>query len=1037
MAEARTLSERATGLYGKGAYAEATPPAERALAIKEVVLGSEHPDVANALLSLAGIYRAQGFYARAEPLLLRALALREKTFGKEHVGVAIVFGALAAVYLAQGDHARAESSLRRALVIFEQALGGEHPAVANALDELARLYAMRGDYARAEPLLLRALAIREAALGKAHPQVIVALNNLAVLYQVRGAPGRAEPLLLRALSIGENSLGPEHPTVAAALLNLARLYVAQGARSRAEPLVLRAIAIKETALGKDHPDVAGTLNDLAEFYLAQGASVLAEPLLLRALPVAERAYGKEHKNVAAALHNVGRVYVMRGEYARAESPLLRALAIRESALGKNHPEVASTLNALAVNYQWQGAHARAEPLLLRALAIEENALGRDHPSMASTLNNLAGVYWAQGAYDKAESLFSRSLAIYERVSGGAHPSTAFPLIGLAALSAIKGDVARAGAHFARVEAILERTIGAEVGAMSEARAREYLATIRDRAEAVLSFHAQTAPGDAGALRLALTTTWQRKGRVLDELVGTNEALRRNLTPEVRREFDALAARRTELAARRNELYDPRKAESLQALTDEIERGEAALSAKSVAFRAQNEPVTVERVQAALPEGAALVELVRYRRFEFRGSAAPWREARYAAYVLAREGPPRFADLGEAAPLEAAALAARRALADPRTDARAPLRALDALLLAPIRRVAGEPAHLLLSPDGPLHLVPFGALLDERGRHLLERATVTYLSSGRELLRRGEKTSARSAPLVVAAPDYGPGDWPALPGTAAEAEALRAYFPSAKVVTGAAATKEALTRAQAPRFVHVATHGLFDLHKDDGAPVAAASLGEARGMTVGGLPPPPGRSFAPEDALDASALLFAGANVRPDARLTAREAAGLDLHGTELVVLSACETGLGEVSAGEGVYGLRRALSVAGAASQVVSLWKVSDRATGALMGAYYGELKAGTGRSEALRRAQLGLLREPETAHPFYWAAFVPAGDWRPLEGGAGVPKQGPGAACGCRVVGGEGAPKGGLALGVASWLVMRARRRLSWPSGVQRCSKP
>ncbi len=721
---------------------------------------------------------------------------------------------------------------------------------------------------------------------------------------------------------------------------------------------------------------------------------------------------------------ISRLYA-EGAYAEATPLAERMLTLREKVLGKEHPEVATTLSNLAALYQEQGAYARAEPLYLRALAIAEKALGQEHPAVATTLNKLAALYQVQGAYARAEPLYLRALAIAEKALGTGHPKVAFSLLNLAWLYATEGDVARAGRHFARMAAIREGSLGTELGALPEARKREYLATIRDQAEALFSFHAQTAPGDVDALRLALTTIWQQKGRVLDELAGANEALRSNLTPGLRAELDALAERRAELAARRNAPYDPRQAESRRALESEVERREAELARESAAFRAQAEPTTTDRVQAALPERAALVELVRYHRVDFRAGAAPWREARYVAYVLHRQGPPRFADLGEAAPLEAAALAARRALADPRSDARGALRTLDELVLAPVRRVAGEPAHLLLSPDGPLHLVPFGALIDERGRYLLERATVTYLSSGRELLRLGEKASARSAPLVVAAPDYGPGAWSPLPGTAAEAEALRAYFPSAKVVTGAAATKEALTRAHAPRFVHIATHGLFDLRKDDRVPVAAA-LGKARGVTVGGLPPPPGRSFAPEDALDASALLFAGANLRPDARLTAREAAGLDLHGTELVVLSACETGLGEVSAGEGVYGLRRALSVAGAASQVVSLWKVNDRATGALMGAYYGELKAGTGRSEALRRAQLGLLREPETAHPFYWAAFVPAGDWRPLEGGAAVPKQGPGAACGCRVVGGEGAPKGGLALLLGAGLLSKARRRRS-----------
>jgi CHAT domain-containing protein len=144
-------------------------------------------------------------------------------------------------------------------------------------------------------------------------------------------------------------------------------------------------------------------------------------------------------------------------------------------------------------------------------------------------------------------------------------------------------------------------------------------------------------------------------------------------------------------------------------------------------------------------------------------------------------------------------------------------------------------------------------------------------------------------------------------------------------------------------------------------------------------PAPSSSGDPTDALDRAGLAMAGANVRPDGIVSARELASYDWWGTQLVVLSACETGVGAVPSGEGVYGMRRALVLAGAESQVVSLWNVSDSSTRALMKAFYDELALGTGRAEALRRAKLRLLQQPQFAHPYYWAAFIPAGDWTPL----------------------------------------------------------
>jgi CHAT domain-containing protein len=158
---------------------------------------------------------------------------------------------------------------------------------------------------------------------------------------------------------------------------------------------------------------------------------------------------------------------------------------------------------------------------------------------------------------------------------------------------------------------------------------------------------------------------------------------------------------------------------------------------------------------------------------------------------------------------------------------------------------------------------------------------------------------------------------------------------------------------------------------------------ARGLFVDRgdpLLPPPRRQDDLVDALDRSGLAMAGANLGPDGIVTAREIAGLDWWGTQLVVLSACETGMGALAWADGVHGLRRALVLAGAASQVVSLWSVSDNATRALMRDYYGHLARGVGRAEALRQAKHSLMTQPHYTHPYYWAAFIAAGDWQPLD---------------------------------------------------------
>jgi CHAT domain-containing protein len=253
---------------------------------------------------------------------------------------------------------------------------------------------------------------------------------------------------------------------------------------------------------------------------------------------------------------------------------------------------------------------------------------------------------------------------------------------------------------------------------------------------------------------------------------------------------------------------------------------------------------------------------------------------------------------------------------------------------------------------------------------------------------------------VAGPDYGPlPSHPApgtvaflpLPGARAEAADLGRYF-STPPVTDKQATKEALAALVGPTILHVATHGFYARDPDttrmpgsggpSASPPAAPVPLASRGMHVeidGGmsLPPP---SSDPAETLDRSGLAMAGANQGAGGIVTAREIAGFDWWGTQLVVLSACQTGVGMVSSGDGVYSMRRALVLAGAESQVVSLWSVNDASTRVLMRDYYEELARGTGRAEALRRAQLHMLHQPRYAHPYYWAAFIPAGDWRPLD---------------------------------------------------------
>jgi len=969
--EARKLSAEAVRLYREGKFAEAHPLAERALEIQEKALGPEHPEVAYSLNDLAELYRNKGDYAKAEMLHLRALAIREKALGPEHLLVATTLNNLAIPYHEKGDYTKAEQFYQRALAIREKALGTEHRLIADSLNNLAALYHAQGDYGKVELLSQRALAIREKAFGSEHPEVARALSNLAILYRTKGDYAKAEPLYQRALAIWEKTRGPEDFEVAFPLHNLAILYGDKGDYAKAEPLHQRARAIFEKTLGPDHPIVATSLYELANTYYRQG------------------------------------------EYAKAEPLYQRALAIREKALGPQHPNVADSLNSFAALYYAQSDYARAEPLWQRALAIWEKALGPEHSSVAHPLNNLGTLYQVKGDYAKAEPLHQRALAIREKALGPEHLFVASSLSNLARLYLARGEASRAAEFQIRASAVIERNLALNLATGSERQKMVYLATLSAQTDEDISLHVRAAPTNSAARDLAATTILQRKGRVLDAMTDNFAALRRRFNAQDQALLDQLQSALSQLA--RLVLNGPQRItraehqSRIKSLDEEVEKLQSQISQRSDEFRAQSQPVTLAAIQAAIPARAALIEFFVYRPYNAK-STKPEEEfgvPRYVAYILRGQGAADWVELGEAKAIDEAIEAWRRALRDPkRRDAPRLARAVDRLVMQPVRGRLGATRRVLLSPDGALNLIPFAALVDERSRHLIERYEFSYLTSGRDLLRLQVKQPGRQPALIVANPNYGEraserqdaGEsretgpdskasatglsglyFRSLPATADEARAIKKVLPAATVLMNDQATEAAVKQMRGPDLLHVATHGFF-LPDLEPAPANTRLRGLDGDIAPINLPT--------ENPLARSGLALAGANLRrsgpnqaDDGVLTALEAMALDLWGTKLVVLSACDTGVGKVRNGEGVYGLRRALALAGSESQVMSLWPVSDDDAPELMTAYYQALQRGQGRSAALRQAQLQMLRSQDRRHPFYWASFIQSGEWANLQG--------------------------------------------------------
>jgi CHAT domain-containing protein len=528
---------------------------------------------------------------------------------------------------------------------------------------------------------------------------------------------------------------------------------------------------------------------------------------------------------------------------------------------------------------------------------------------------------------------------------------------------------------------------------------------------------QAQQGEAGAA-LALFTRLNRQGLLQD--IQRSQALLARSGPQ-RPLFEQLTMVTAQLA---NTTLTPLQQAPLLARKEQLEQ-------ELYRQLPQIQPRLVEarQVAALLPTGGVLVEFQRYRSHDT--STNQYGPSRYLALLLRPDGTIRAIGLGEAAPIDAAVAEAVAASADANQQAGAAekLAAMSRLVLAPLQRELTGVRELFVSPDGELNRLPFAALpvagskgggltdgpITADGPTLGAAVALRLLTTGRDLLRLQQPAKAGAAPVLIVNPDFnaasrsakggasasaaaasiaastaagagGPAvlrsgqqrsaglrgltAWQPLGGTEQEARQLAPLLGGGTVISGPAATASVVLAQRAPRILHIATHGFF--------------LADQPPINDTAAPAAPSR----EDPLQRSGLVFAGAN-RPDANpnddgyVTAAEATAMDLEGTQLVTLSACETGLGGMRSGEGVYGLQRALAVAGARSTLLSLWKVADGRTATFLAKYYQRLKDGEGRAEALHNTQTEYRNSEDTNlnDIRVWGAFQLSGDWRPIRG--------------------------------------------------------
>lgn len=897
-----------------------------------------------------------------------------------------------------GNYSKAEVWFEKSVKKAAAEYGRDHSDYATALICLARVYLDQGKYTRAEPLYLEARNVYAITLGKGDYNYGISLLNLAFLYNKQGAYTKAENFYLESKDVLQKALGEDHQICAMISSGLADLYRVQGHYAKAEPLQVEAKNILKKTLGASNPEYGTSLLGLANLYLAQGLGLKAEPLLIEAKNIYEKALGKNHPNYAVVIINLARLYGDQEKYTKAESLYIEAKDIIINKLGTDNLEYAGALNNLAVLYLDQEQYIKAEPLLIEYKNIHKKILGTSHPDYAISLNNLALLYHAQEKYTKAELLFIESKSIFEKSLGKVHPNYAQSLSGLASLYEDQGLHAQAEPYYMEANHTYIHQIKHNFSQLSEKEKIVFYNTFSYKFDLFHSFVLKRMKENPAIINEDYKVVLATKGLLFNAQQKIKERILNSNDSELITLYNKWQEQLVYLSSLYEKMIQEREEAGINLEMEEQKANELEkkISSKSVFFAKKNDKTAYNwrDVQKKLGEKEASIEIIRFKYHDKK-----WTDSiLYVAMIIK----PTTKDHPEVVVLKNGTELEDKYLKNYKNSIKFKLEDKKSFnqYWQKINQILGDVDKVYLSQNGVYHSLNLGGLLNPKtGKYLIDEMDIQIVTSTKDIVTTARKKRPIQEVKLLGFPTYNSKDLnsPArnedkrrsftrvtssdslsrffdgsyitpLPGTQIEvnnlSEIMKEAGISVSLYTEQEATEAIVKSWKNPMIAHIATHGYF-LKDDD-----INSVNDR----IGGI----SREAFSENPLLRSGLLLANAKQAiqngGDGILTAYEAQNLDLDETELVVLSACETGLGEVKNGEGVFGLQRAFQTAGAATILMSLWTVSDDATQELMTIFYDNwlIKKQIKRT-AFKNAQ-NKLRE-KFPEPYYWAAFVMIGE--------------------------------------------------------------
>lgn len=946
--------QKGEALMGNGQHQDAIPYLEniKSQVQEHYAQNPQDTSYASLLESLAYCYEQISDYEQAESLYKECIETCGRVYGKEHWKYGKILDLLGSLYSDfMGKYNDAESLLKQTREIYESSFGTDHPKYASATNTLGLIYQRLGRYPEAIPLYAEAVSVFEVHYEENNIEVAYTINNMAILNYQMGNFHESEIQYKRSLRIHAKLLGKDHPEYAKVLSNLSSLYKSLGRFEESIRLTKEAMEIRKKHHGENHPLYANSLNNLATLYSNTNQHEKARRLLRQAIAIEKNNNQTEY---AIFLNNLARSYQKTKEYELAEPVFLEAVDVFKKELGEDHPYYSIFISNLGNLYVLMGRPQDAVPLWEQCKEIRLNRLGENHAYYASVLLRLGLLYKDIGDHDKSNPMVKegtdRMLKLIDRT---------FPFMS-----------ARDKRRFwYMMSELFEELNWAVASTAANGHEDELIAQMYD---AQLAIKALIMDGSQKIKRTVEATNDSTLIRLYDRwLEHRNSITKAYGMTEKQRLKEGL---------------------SIQQINDSINVLESQLSQKSTFFEANtNKRRSWQEIRDLLQPGEAAIEMLRFRKFV--GDFID--EAYYCALIITPKTTkrPKLVVLPNGNSLEGELLSRyKNSLQLVKDDS-----ASYDHYWRPIRAQIPDVEKIYFSAEGVYNLINLNTLYDpDSGRYVLDEVDIQLVTSTKDIIQfagKNESSIPTLSAVLFGDPSYDIdgaeyGELLAMnrdtsvtrSSSTLETTAFTDLLPltssndeittisgllkdsgwNIQSFTGKEAIEERVKKAKNPTVMHIATHGYFQ----------ATDISDQLDQDLDELP------------MMRSGLLLAGVSnyyaleEKPwieDGILTAFESTTLDLNDTELVVLSACETGLGEVSTGEGVYGLQRGFKIAGANSILMSLWKVNDMATQELMVEFYEEWLQSGDKRQAFHKAQRSIRQK--YPKPYHWGGFVMVGD--------------------------------------------------------------